>query len=70
VVTMAAVSLRWQQPGQPFWRWKKGSASAVALENYGKNTVSLFYRNEGIHKKTDARRLPRAKQAMVAQSAL
>jgi hypothetical protein len=27
---------------QPFWRWKKGSASTATLENYGKNREFLF----------------------------
>jgi hypothetical protein len=54
---------------QPFWRWKKGSASAAALENYGENRVSLFCWNKGVHKKTEARRRSRGKQALVVRSA-
>jgi hypothetical protein len=53
---------------QPFQRWKKGSASAVASKNYGKNRASLFYRNEGVHNKIETIRCSRAKQDLVAQS--
>jgi hypothetical protein len=52
---------------QPYRGWKKGSASAAPLENYGKNMASLFRRNEGIHKMTETRRRPRVKQDLVAQ---
>jgi hypothetical protein len=50
---------------QPFRRWKKGSASAVALENYGENRASHFYQNERVHKNTEARGCFRGKWALV-----
>jgi hypothetical protein len=46
---------------QPFRRWKKGSASVAASENYGKIFASLFCRKEGVHKKTEARQHSREK---------
>jgi hypothetical protein len=51
---------------QPFQRWKKGSTSAAASENYGKNRASLFYQSEGVQKKMEARRHSMCKQALVA----
>jgi hypothetical protein len=54
---------------QPFRRWKKGSASAAASKNHGKNMASFFWQNEGVHKKTETRQRSRSKQALVARSA-
>jgi hypothetical protein len=53
---------------QPFRRWKKGSASTAATENYRKIRASLFYRGGVDHEKTEARRPPRARRAWVARS--
>jgi hypothetical protein len=53
---------------QPFRRWEKGS-TAAASKNYGKTRASLFYRNEGVHKKTETRQRSRGNQVLVARSA-
>jgi hypothetical protein len=50
----------------PLRRWKKGSASDAASENYGKNRMFLFYREGVDHNKTETRRPLRARWAWVA----
>jgi hypothetical protein len=54
---------------QHLWRRKKGSASATASKNYRKIRASPFCRDGVVHKKTEARRPPRAERAWVVRPA-